>query len=112
MTFDRFEQEIEKILGDDDSTGLYISPDFQCDQTGGIPTSLCVCWEKGKAWLAANESMITDESEVLMLEKQCAEYGIRDCVDAEDFNNLLRGLGEDAIDNAWLPEDEEGMVLS
>lgn len=42
----------------------------------------------------------------------CAEYGIRNCEDAEDFNNLLRGLGQDAMDNAWLPDDEEGMVLS
>ena len=42
----------------------------------------------------------------------CAEYGIRNCEDAEDFNNLLRGLGQDTMDNAWLPDDEEGMVLS
>jgi hypothetical protein len=42
----------------------------------------------------------------------CAEYGIRNCEDAEDFNNLLRGLGQDAMDNAWLPDDEEGMVMS
>ena len=42
----------------------------------------------------------------------CAEYGIRRCEDAEDFNNLLRGLSQDAMDNVWLPDDEEGMVLS
>ena len=42
----------------------------------------------------------------------CAEYGIRNCEDAEDYNNLLRGLGQDAMDNAWLPDDEEGMVMS
>ena len=42
----------------------------------------------------------------------CAEYGIRACADTEDFNHLLRGLGQDAIDNAWLPDDGEGMVLS
>ena len=27
-----------------------------------------------------------------------AEYGIRNCKDAEDFNNLLCGLGRDAMD--------------
>ena len=32
--------------------------------------------------------------------------------DAEDFNNLLRGLGEDAFQTAYLPsEDDEGMVM-
>ena len=111
MTFEDFDKRIEKIIGDD-STELYISPDFQCDQTGGFPTSLCVCWEKCKAWLVPNESMITDEQEIWELEEQCAEFGIRNCYDAEDFNNILRELGQDAVGNAWLPDDEEGMVLS
>lgn len=43
----------------------------------------------------------------------CAEYGIRNCEDAEDFNNLLRGLGEDAFQTAYLPNEneDEGMVM-
>lgn len=111
MTFKDFDKQIEEITGDD-SADLYISPDFQCDQTGGFPTSLCVCWEKGKAWLVPNESMITNENEIWALEEQCAEFGIRSCYDTEDYNNLLRELGQDAVDMAWLPDDEEGMVLS
>lgn len=58
MTPDDFQKKLEAITKDADD--IYTSPDFQCDQTGGFPTSLCVCWEKGKAWLAPNDFMITD----------------------------------------------------
>ena len=40
------------------------------------------------------------------------ELGFCNLNSREDFNNLLRGLGQDTMDNAWLPDDEEGMVLS
>ena len=61
---------------------------------------------------AAQSALVTEvywPEEFSMLKDR---YGIRNCEDAEDFNNLLRGLGQDAMDNAWLPDDEEGMVLS
>ena len=101
-------------IEDEDTLMIHVSPDFQCDQTLGFPTSLCVCWEQGKAWLAPNDFMMSDlpDDQAQDVLNACAEYGIRNCEDAEDFNNLLRGLGQNAMDNAWLPDDEEGMVLS
>lgn len=114
MKYDEFKTAVDRIIEDENTMMIHISPDFQCDQTLGFPSSLCVCWEQEKAWLAPNDFMFSDLSEDQKQEvlDACAEYGIRHCADTEDFNNLLRGLGQDAIDNAWLPDDEEGMVLS
>ena len=84
---------------------VYTSPDFQCDQTGGFPTSLCVCWEKQKAWLELNENLLMDRDDM-------AAYGIRQCCDIEQFNALLRGLGEDAIRTAELfPDEDESITM-
>lgn len=94
------------------SLDIHTSPDFQCDQTDGFPTSLCVCWEKGKAWLALNESMIQDRQDVSEYEQMCADFGIRDCSDEDDFNRLLKELGEDAYQSAALyTNEDEGMVM-
>lgn len=114
MKYDEFKKAVDRIIEDEDTLMIHVSPDFQCDQTLGFPTSLCVCWEQGKAWLAPNDFMMSDlpDDQAQDVLNACAEYGIRNCEDAEDFNNLLRGLGQDAMDNAWLPDDEEGMVMS
>ena len=114
MKYAEFQKAINRIIEDNDSLILHVSPDFQCDQTLGFPTSLCACWEKGKAWLTPNFFMLTGlpEEQVKEVLNACAEYGIRNCADTEDFNNLLRGLGQDAVDSAWLQNDDEGMVLS
>ncbi len=48
MTYDELQKKTAELYASDE---VYTSPDFQCDQTGGFPTSLCVCWEKQKAWL-------------------------------------------------------------
>ena len=114
MKYDEFKKAVECIIENEDTLMIHASPDFQCDQTLGFPSSLCVCWEQGNAWLAPNDFMISDlpEDQKQKVLDACAEYGIRHCADAEDFNNLLRRLGQDAIDNAWIPDDEGGMVLS
>lgn len=52
MTYDELQKKTAELYA---SGEVYTSPDFQCDQTGGFPTSLCVCWEKQKAWLELNE---------------------------------------------------------
>lgn len=96
------------------STGdVHISPDFQCDQTGGFPASLCVNWEEGKAWLELNENLIMDrdEMELNYYRQLCADFGVRDCQDEERFNSILRSLGEDAIQSAELPVEEEGEAM-
>ena len=56
MTYDELQKKTAELYASDE---VYTSPDFQCDQTGGFPTSLCVCWEKQKAWLELNDNMIT-----------------------------------------------------
>lgn len=43
MTYDELQKKTAELYA---SGEVYTSPDFQCDQTGGFPTSLCVCWEK------------------------------------------------------------------
>ena len=53
-TTDVFEEELKEIMDGVNSLDLYTSPDFQCEQTGGFPTSLQVCWEKNKACQKVN----------------------------------------------------------
>ena len=48
MTYDELQKKTAELYASDE---VYTSPDFQCDQTGGYPTSLCVNWEQKKAWL-------------------------------------------------------------
>ena len=114
MKYDEFKKAVDRIIEVADTLMIHISPSFQSDQTLGFPSSLCVCWEQGKAWLAPNDFMISDlpDDQAQAVLDACAEYGIRNCEDAEGFNNLLRGLGQDAVDSAWLPDDAEGMALS
>ena len=110
-----FYDKINEIINDEGSLNIYTSPDFQCDQTDGFPTSLCVCWSKGKAWLKLNENILADRDEMELdyYRDLCADFGIRNCFDAEDFNNLLKELGEDAYATAHIPEEnaDEGMVM-
>lgn len=115
MTTEEFKQKIREIIGDDSGLDVYVSLDFQCEQTGGFPTSLCVCWEKGMAWLELNENIMMDrdEMELEYYRQLCADFGFRPGCDTEDFNALLKGLGEDAYQTAYLPEEQdEGMEMN
>lgn len=113
MTYEDMQKRITDIVGKSDSGDVYTSSDFQCDQTGGFPTSLCVCFEKGKAWLELNESLVMDrdEMELAYYRQLCADFGIRTCCDNEQFNALLEELGGDAYSVAYLPDEDEGMQL-
>lgn len=111
MTTNEFFAKRDALIADADTFDIHTSPDFQCSQTGGFPTSLCVCWEKGKAWLALNESMMQDGEDVSKYEQYCADFGFRNCSDEDDFNRLLSELGEDAVQNASLYLEDEGMVM-
>lgn len=107
-----FQQETARLSNVYNPISLYVSPDFQCDQVGGFPCSLVVNWNENKAWLQLNDSMALEGEDLTPYERGCAEWGIRDCWDAEDFNGMLMSLGEDAMDNAWMLSDEdEGMGL-
>lgn len=117
MTYEEMQNQISAILEKYDPVYVYTSPDFQCDQTGGFPTSLCVCFEKGKAWLELNESFLRDMDETKLdyYRRLCADFGIRTCYDQEQFNNILKELGNDAYQTAYLPEEnediDEGMTM-
>lgn len=102
MTRDKFEREVETLSTDCD---VFCSPDFQCDQTGGFPSRLCVCWEQGKAWLELADLNAPDV-DLSIYRQMCADFGIRRCSDPADFNDLLASLGRDAYETAYLPEDE------
>ena len=86
MTYDEFLHQLENLNEDTDAIDIYTSPDFQCDQTGGFPTSLCVNWDKGKAWLQLNDNVNTDGVDAAKYEQLCADYGIRDCPDTNRFS--------------------------
>lgn len=113
MTYDELQKEIKSVLEKYDPVYIHTSPDFQCDQTEGCPTSLCVCFNKGKAWLELNESFLRnmDETKLDYYRQLCADFGIRDCWDNEQFNGLLKELGEDAYDSAYLPDEDEDMGM-
>lgn len=106
MTYEEWQKKTAEIYH---SGEVYTSPDFQCDQTGGFPTSLCVCWEQNKAWLELNENVLMDRDDIELgyYRDLCAAYGIRQCCDTEQFNDLLRELGEDAVQTAELFSDED-----
>ena len=111
---ERFEAEVEAIKSDVHLTEIHTSPDFQCDQTEGFPVSLCACFSKEKAWLELNRTMAMDSSdeELQHYKNCCAEFGVRECPDEEAFNQILKELGEEAVENASLyPEEDEGMTM-
>ena len=113
MTYEDLTEKVEALLDGKSTLDVDVSPDFQCDQTGGYPVSLCVLWDKGKAWLEPNEMLAEDDTDLSCARQGCADFGIRDCPDVSAYNRLLEGLGQDAVDMAWLPEEPEGgMALS
>ena len=110
MKYEAFKKEVDRIQARVGILGVHTSPDFQCDQTEGFPTSLC--WADGKAWLELNESLIYEGQDLSAYDKMCADFGIRDCANREEFNELLEELGEDAVQSATLyPEESGDMIL-
>ena len=106
LRYEDFERAVERITKEAGAFGVYVSPDFQCDQTGGFPVSLCVPWEHAKAWLEPNESLVEDGEDISSVRQECADFGIRKCADRDNFNSL-KALGKDAYQTAYLPSDEE-----
>ena len=102
-----FREEAERLYDACPLVSLHVSPDFQCDQTGGYPVSLVVNWNENKAWLELNTSLAEPGEDLTPYELACAEWGIRDCWDVEDYNAMVMSLGEDAMDNATIYGDEE-----
>ena len=112
MSYDEFMHQLEQLNEDTDTIDIYTSPDFQCDQTGGYPTSLCVNWDKGKAWLQLNEDVVCNPENVFKYQQLCADFGIRTCNTTEDFNTILHSLGEDAEQTAYLPDEDTDFSMT
>ena len=55
-----------------------------------------------------------DGADLSEFEQGVADFGIRKCEDVNQFNALLKDLGEDAYDIGYIPpeEESEGMGLS
>ena len=106
MTVAEYKNRIREIAANTHFSDIYTSPDFQCDQTDGFPTSLCVCWEKGVAWLELNTSLCEDDEDITPYEQMCADFGIRSCGSVEEYNSMLQELGRDAVESATLYPDE------
>lgn len=107
MTIQEYEDNIKTLIAKASIVDIHTSPDFQCDQTDGFPTSLCVNWDKGKAWLTLNYHLVDDDMDITQYLQGCADFGIRNCADIDEFNSLLKLLGDDAYESAWLPEDDD-----
>ena len=105
MTFQAFNEKLKQLINADDE--VQTSSDFQCDQTGGFPTMLCVCWEKNLAWLELRHDLASEEDDLSECEQGVADFGIRQCCDTEQYNDVLKDLGEDAYDTAYIPPEEE-----
>ena len=39
MKYDEFKKAVDRIIEDEDTLMIHVSPDFQCDQTLGFPAS-------------------------------------------------------------------------
>ena len=112
MNYDEFSKKLEQTVTSGDLTDT--TGDFQCDQTGGYPTCLCVCWTKGVAWLMLRYDLADDGADLSEFEQGVADFGIRRCEDVDEFNAILKDLGDDTYDIGYIPPEEdetEGMVL-
>ena len=79
------------------------------DQLYNLDRHIVVC-----VILCLNDFLIADGIDVSEIQQRCVDFGICDCNDVEDFNNILKSLGEDAEQTAYLLEDsdcEEGQGL-
>ena len=64
MTYKDLTEKVEALLDGRSALDVDVSPDFQSDQTGGYPVSLCVLWDIGKAWLEPNEMLAEDDTDL------------------------------------------------
>ena len=103
----RYKERVEQLRQVDDLDTLYTSADFQCDQMGGFPSVLVWNLAECEVWLEPREDMASSQEELDSVTAKAADWGFHLCCDAEDFNELLEDLGEDAVDNATIAEDDE-----
>ena len=108
MTQAKYLKELDELLAEIGSDDYHSSPEFQCDESGGFPVSLCVHWGKEKAWLEPNRKLSEEDSTLMnSVMNGIAEFGIRDCKNEEEYNEILKALGEDAYESAYLTTAED-----
>ncbi len=109
MKLEQFEAEKAIILSDVNLNEVYWSCEFTCELTNGIPICLCALLSKRKAWLDIDEftaKKLTTE-QLSEVRCKCAEFGIHECYDSEDFNYILMDLGEEYDSDARMIDDAE-----
>ncbi|OGO92853.1 MAG: hypothetical protein A2Y17_10505 [Clostridiales bacterium GWF2_38_85] len=94
------------------SSDVFISSDFQSDQTEGCPACLCYDKYNSKVWLelstGENDVNITGH-DISYYQKLCEDWGMRYCDSWGQYNTYVTELGEDAVRSAFHSEqvDEE-----
>ena len=78
----------------------------------GHTVTVWSCFEKEIAWLEPNTRIADENTNIHKIREMCADFGIKKCVDAEQYNGILKDLGEDAYDTAFIPTDNGGQVQS
>jgi len=89
---------------------IHTSQDFQCDATDGFPTVLCYDLMNNQAWLSPSPAF-DDEDDPLCREcmEACQAWGQRPCESWEDYNELLKRIGEEAFENAAVEIEDQDM---
>lgn len=105
MTREQYEKHFEAANKD------FISADFQCDETGGAPTSLCWNFENRNVWLEPNSSLYDiGSSDYKKAVELCADWGVRSCNDKEQLASILKRLDNEAFENntEYFEDEYEG----
>jgi len=87
---------------------IYSGPDFQCSATDGFPTVLCYNLEENMAWLDPSPAFYDEDAPLCQdCIKACRVWGMRPCESWEDYNYLLKSIGEEAYENAAVEIEDQ-----
>ena len=85
------------------------SGDYYCGRTEGFPT--CVCWDPDaqKIWLELNDGAASSEmvADMAYYRGICEDWGVRDCVSANEYDLYLSELGAQPYDEIMI--NDQGM---
>ncbi|MBP1573748.1 MAG: hypothetical protein J6A55_08100 [Oscillospiraceae bacterium] len=98
IVIEQFNKELDSCISGDDI--IEKSSKFITLKTYQIPTSLCVCWEKEKAWLEADYGEENDNARIMCCKEYIARVGFYRCKNANQYNYILQELGGNAFDVA------------
>jgi hypothetical protein len=91
---------------------IYSGPDFQCDATDGYPTVLCYDSVDNIAWLEPAPALYDEDNEQCQeCLEACRIWGLRDCASWEDYNDLLKFIGEEAFENAAVEIEDDDQAF-